>query len=71
MSGIFYICNSCGRETHSLDKLFVCPECASSDIDASRTEEVYDEHELEGEVMGDADLFLNSDEIEGAGDLDL
>lgn len=70
MSAIFYRCNSCGRETCSVDKLLVCPECASSDIEASRTEEVYDEHELEGEVMGDADLFLNSED-EGAGDLDL
>lgn len=70
MSGIFYICNSCGRETCSTDKLLVCPECASSDIEASRTEEVYDEHELEAEVMGDADLFLNSED-EGMGDLDL
>jgi uncharacterized Zn finger protein (UPF0148 family) len=67
---VFYKCNSCGRETFSKDKLFVCPECASSDIEASRTEEVYDDHELEGEVLGDESLLTDTlEDIEG--DLDL
>jgi len=70
MSGIFYVCNSCGKETHSLDKLLVCSWCASSDLDASRTEEVYDERELDGEVFGEESFFTESlEELEG--DLDL
>ena len=70
MTNVFYICNSCGKETFSADRIIVCSWCSSSDIEASRTEEVYDEHELEAEVQGDADLFLTSED-EGMGDLDL
>jgi DNA-directed RNA polymerase subunit RPC12/RpoP len=67
---VFYVCNSCGRETMSHDRLLVCPECSSSDIEASRTEEVYDEKELEGEVLGEESFFTESlEELEG--DLDL
>lgn len=60
---VFYRCNSCGRETFSSDRILVCPECSSSDIEASRTEEVYDDHELEGEVLGDESL-LDADTLE-------